>query len=250
MDLTVGQVARLAGVTVRTLHHYDTIGLVAPRARSEAGYRLYGREDVARLQEVLFLREFGFPLEEIAALVSGPGYDRRKALARQRTLLEQRADHTRRMIETIDATLRAEREGREMSNEEMLGVFGDFDPAAYQDEVAERWGDSDAYRQSARRTASYSKADWEAIRSEADRIYQAFAELMQAGTPAPEAAELVDEHRDHISRWFYHCTPEIHAGLGQMYLADARFTATFDATAEGLAAYLAEAIATRYQADR
>ena len=99
MDMTVGQVARMSGVTVRTLHHYDAIGLVAPATRSEAGYRLYGHEDVARLQEVLFFRELGFALDEIATIVSDPGYDRRRALERQRGLLEKRADHTLRMME-------------------------------------------------------------------------------------------------------------------------------------------------------
>ena len=97
--------------------------------------------------------------------------------------------------------------------------------------------------------AALFTVSWEAIRGESDEIYQAFAQLMTAGTPAtdPAAADLVDRHRDHISRWFYECTPQIHAGLGQMYVADARFTENFDATAKGLASYMSRAIAARYQ---
>ncbi len=247
--MTVGQVARLAGVTVRTLHHYDELGLVAPRERTPAGYRLYTHADLARLQEVLFFRELGLGLGEIAALISDPGYDRRQALAQHRARLEAEAGHLLDMIETIDRTLQAEREGQEMSAEEMLGVFGDFDPSEYEGEVQDRWGGTDAYRQSAQRTASYTKDDWVTIQAEAEDINQAFASLMAAATPAddPAAARVVDRHREHISRWFYDCTPEIHTGLGQMYVGDARFTETFDAVADGLAQYVSEAIAARYR---
>ena len=135
-----------------------------------------------------------------------------------------------------------------MSAEEMLGVFGDFDPADYEEEVRRRWGDTEAYRQSAHRTASYQKADWEAVRAEADEINRALAASMEAGTPVddPSVGRTVDRHREHIARWFYDCTPEIHAGLGRMYVADGRFAAHFDGVAEGLAEYLSAAIAARY----
>ena len=136
-----------------------------------------------------------------------------------------------------------------MTNEEMLDVFGDFNPAEYEAEAEERWGDSDAYRRSARRTASYSKADWLDIKGEAAEINAAFAELLGRGTPADsdEAATIVDRHRAHITTWFYDCSPEIHAGLGSMYVDDGRFAAHFEADAEGLARYVSEAIAARYR---
>ncbi|NNF09279.1 MAG: MerR family transcriptional regulator [Acidimicrobiia bacterium] len=249
MDLTVGQIARLAGVSVRTLHHYDELGLVQPAGRTPAGYRLYDRGGVRRLQEVLFFRELGFGLDEIRELMEEPEYQRRTALQRQRSLLEAQAHRTAAMIEAIERALDAEEEGEEMTDEELLGVFGDFDPAAYEQEAQERWGDTAQYRQSATRTAAYSADDWETISAEVGGIYQEFVQLLEAGVdPSDEtAAAAVDRHREHISRWYYECTPEIHAGLGHMYVADERFTRTIDATADGLAAYLSAAIAARYR---
>jgi hypothetical protein len=135
-----------------------------------------------------------------------------------------------------------------MTNEEMLDVFGDFDPAEHAAEAEERWGGTDAYRESVSRTAAYTKDDWITIRREADDINAGFLELMTAGDPADgqAAAALVDRHRAHISKWFYDCTPEIHEGLGQMYTADPRFQTNIDKAGAGLAAYLSDAIAARY----
>ena len=122
--------------------------------------------------------------------------------------------------------------------------------AEYEAEAKERWGDSDAYRESARRTAAHTKDDWTAIGREVDDIYAGLVELMTAGTSTDTAAvaTFVDRHRAHISRWFYDCTPEIHAGLGQMYASDPRFQENIDKAGEGLAVYLSEAIASRYAA--
>ena len=246
---TVGRIAHLAGLTVRTLHHYDEIGLVVPSRRSGAGYRLYGPGDVERLQEVLFFRELGFGLDEIKRIVTGPGYARLPALERQRKLLEIKAERILTMIEAVDGAVAAEREGTRMTNEDMLEVFGDFDPADYEDEVRERWGNTEAYRVSAQRTSRYTKQDWQQLGREAGEINEAFIALMDAGTPAdgPAAREVAERHRAHISKWFYECTPEIHAGLGQMYVSDPRFTENIDKAAPGLARYMAEAIAAAHR---
>ncbi|MCJ7725818.1 MAG: MerR family transcriptional regulator, partial [Acidimicrobiia bacterium] len=146
---TVGDISRLTGMSIRTLHHYDEIGLVVPGERSNAGYRLYGPSEVARLQEVLFFRELGFGLGEIKRMVDRPDYDRATALQRQRRLMETKAEHLLAMIDALDAAVEAGRHGTPMSNEDMLGVFGDFDPAEHQAEARERWGDTAAYRESA-----------------------------------------------------------------------------------------------------
>jgi MerR family transcriptional regulator, thiopeptide resistance regulator len=243
--LTVGSIARLAGVTVRTLHHYDAIGLVVPGGRTAAGYRRYGRAEVERLQEVLFSRELGFPLEQIKEIVERPGYHRAAALERHRALLERKAGRLRAMLGAVDAAIDAEKRGTTMTNEEMLEVFGDFDPSQYEEEVRQRWGNTDAYRESARRTKSYTKADWQQIGREGAEINDAFLALMAAGAP-PESAEaraVAERHRAHISRWFYDCSREIHRGLGQMYLADPRFTRNIDKAGPGLAQYMSAAIA-------
>lgn len=243
-ELTVGSLAELAGVTVRTLHHYDEIGLVVPSGRTESGYRMYSSDEVERLQEVLFYRELGFSLDAIKEVVSRPGYDRAAALEQQRYLLERKASHLFEMIEAVDRAIEAHRNGVKMSNEDVLEVFGGFDPAEHEEEAKERWGESDAYKQSAQRTAGYGKAEWQAIKDESEGIYRSFVELMAAGV-APDdtqAIEIAEQHRAHISRWFYDCSVEIHAGLGQLYVADVRFQENIDKHGEGLAAYMAAAI--------
>jgi MerR family transcriptional regulator, thiopeptide resistance regulator len=243
--LAVGAIARLSGVTVRTLHHYDAIGLVVPEARTAAGYRRYGRAEVERLQEVLFFRELGFSLEQIKEIVERPNYHRAAALERHRALLARKAGHLQAMLDAVDAAIEAEKRGTKMTSEEMLEVFGDFDPSQYAEEVEQRWGGTEAYRESARRTAAYRKADWEQIRRDGEEINAAFLALMAAGVPAdsPQARAVAERHRAHISKWFYDCSVEIHRGLGQMYVADPRFTRNIDKAGPGLAQYMSAAIA-------
>jgi len=245
--LTVGDIARLAGVTVRTLHHYDALGLVVPGERTDAGYRLYRRPDVERLQEVLFFRELGFSLEQIKEIVARPSYHRAAALERHRALLEHRVSHLQSMLAAVDAAIDAEKRGATMTNEELLEVFGDFDPSQYEEEVEQRWGNTAAYRESARRTKSYTKADWQQISREGVEINDAFLALMAAGVPAdsPQAQAVAESHRAHISKWFYECTPEIHRGLGRMYATDPRFAENIDKARPGLAAYMSAAIAAK-----
>lgn len=244
-ELTVGAVARLAGVTVRTLHHYDKIGLVEPAGRTDSGYRTYGAKELERLQEVLFFRELGFSLETIRDIIGRPSYSRAAALEQQRELLVMHADRLLTMVDAIDRAVLAETTGVKMSSEEMLEVFGDFDPAQYEEEAKERWGESDAFKQSVQRTSGYTKDDWVTIGAENDAINQSFLALMAADTPAddPAAMDVAEQHRAHITKWYYDCSMEIHAGLGQMYVADVRFKENIDKAGEGLAEYMSAAIA-------
>jgi DNA-binding transcriptional MerR regulator len=248
MGMTVGEVARLAGLTVRTLHHYDEIGLLVPAERTKAGYRLYRRIEVERLQEVLLFRELGFGLEAIREIVNRPGYDRTSALLRQRELLEAKVERLLEMIDAVDVVVESERQGMAMNSEEVLEVFDGYDPGEYEAEVRERWGETDGYQESVVRTATYTKQDWEQMGREADEIDAAFLALMEAGAPADgdAAIALAERHRSHISKWFYECPPEIHRGLGVMYVADSRFTANIDKAGEGLARYLSDAIAANH----
>ena len=248
---TVGEVAKLAHVSVRTLHHYDELGLLEPSERSEAGYRLYNAADLEALQQVLFYRELGFSLDQIRELMTDPAFDRREALRQQRKLLEKQRRRLDTMLGLIDRTLASLEGGLQMSKEEMFEVFGDFDPSEYQDEVEERWGDTEAYRESARRTSQYTKADWQRIKDESEAISASVAELMNAGVPAEDAraVEAAEQARLHIDRWFYPCSREMHAGLGEMYVADPRFTATFEKIRPGMARYLRDAIAANAARD-
>lgn len=245
MDMTVGELARLAGITVRTLHHYDELGLVSASERSGGGYRLYDAAAVDRLQEVLFFRELGFGLDDIRSIVNDPGYDRIAALARQRLLMEQKATRLQEIMGALDRAVEAERQGIVMDAEEKLEIFGNFDPAEHAFEAHERWGATDAYQESARRTASYTEDDWLRIRDENQQIYRLLLKQRAAGL-APEdpgAMDAAEAHRALISKWFYDCPVEMHAQLGRMYLADNRFKDNIDEAGEGLAEYLSAAIA-------
>jgi MerR family transcriptional regulator, thiopeptide resistance regulator len=240
---TVGEVAALAGVTVRTLHHYDRIGLLSPSARSASGYRLYAPADLDRLHQVLLYRELGFSLEDVADLLSDDA-DPEAHLRRQHRLLRDRLDRTQQMVAAVEKEMEARAMGTSLTPEEKFEVFGEFDPDQYEEEVQERWGETDAYAQSKRRTASYTKDDWVRIKAEGEDVEARFAAAMQAGVPAdsPQAMDIAEEHRQQISRNFYDCPPEMHAGLGRMYVEDERFTAHYEQIAPGLAQYVSTAV--------
>jgi DNA-binding transcriptional MerR regulator len=241
--LTVGALAALVGVTVRTLHHYDEIGLVRPSARSAAGYRHYTPADVTRLQHVVVYRRLGLPLEQIGALLDG---DEPVAahLLRQREAVAARLDELRDLVTAIDRALEKELTGMQLSPKEQKELFGDAFDESYAAEAEERWGDTDAWKQSQSRTARYSKADWERMKAEADQINADFVTALQQGEPAggEAAMDVAERHRAHISHWFYDCSPEMHRGLGEMYIADERFTKTYEDQAPGLAAYVRDAV--------
>jgi DNA-binding transcriptional MerR regulator len=237
-------VARLAGVTVRTLHHYDRIGLLSPSGRTATGYRVYGAHDLDRLHQVLVYRELGFPLEEVAALLDDAHTDPEAHLRRQHGLLRDRLERTRAVIAALEKEMEARQMGISLTPEEKFELFGEGYSEDYEREAEERWGETEAWAQSARRTSAYTKADWVAIKAEADDVQQRFATAMRAGSPADsaEAMAVAEDHRQHISRWFYDCPPAMHAGLGRMYVEDERFAATYEKVAPGLAQYVSTAV--------
>lgn len=244
-DYTVGRLAELAGVTVRTLHHYDEIGLVRPAGRTAAGYRLYQAADVERLQQVLLYRRLGFGLDEIAALVDDPAVDAVAHLRRQRELLRERGTAIEAIIAAIDSQLEARAMGMTLSPQEQLELFGtDKVGGEWADEAEQRWGETEAFQQSQRRTASYTKADWARLKAEADEGLRAFVDALRAGQPAtsPAAMELAERHRAFISRWFYDCGYPAHRGLARMYLSDERFSQLYENAATGLAQYVHDAV--------
>ncbi|WP_406075290.1 MerR family transcriptional regulator [Micromonospora sp. NBC_01638] len=244
MAYTVGQVAKVAGVTVRTLHHYDEIGLLSPSGRTSAGYRRYDDADLQRLQLVRYYRELGFPLEEITAIIDDPAADPAAHLRRQHELLTVRVKRLQEMVTAIEFALEASKLNIQLTPEERFEVFGDVDPEEHQAEAERRWGDTDAYRESNRRASRYSKDDWLRHKAENEDWGRRMVAVLASGVPAdsPEAMDLAEEHRQLISRWFYECPYEGHTGLADMYLADERFTAYYENIAPGLAAYLNEAI--------
>ena len=243
MAWTVGETARLAKVSVRTLHHYDEVGLLEPSGRTEAGYRLYTVNDLERLQQIMLFRELGFALPDIRSIVTDPGFDRAEALQAQRNLLAEKARRTQAAIDAIDLQLMEMEEGIPMTKEETSKMFGElfdgFDPAEYEDEVKERWGETDAYKQSAERTKRYTKADWEQIKAEMVVNDARLVALMESGVPSdsPEAMAAVEAKRLHISKWFYDLPLEFYATMASIWVNDPRFTKNIDKAKPGLAAY-------------
>jgi DNA-binding transcriptional MerR regulator len=244
MSHQVSTVAALAGVTVRTLHHYDEIGLLTPGERTSAGYRRYTDADLERLQQILYYRELGFPLEEIAAILDAPEADAPEHLRRQHRLLLSRIKRLQEMVTAIEFAMEAQKVGIQLTPEERFEVFGDFDPDQYAAEAEQRWGGTEAYAESARRTGRYTRADWQRFTAASEDWGRRFAAVMDSGAASDSQAamDLAEEHRTQISEWFYECSYEIHTGLADMYIADERFTATYEKIKPGMARFLHDAI--------
>jgi len=242
----VKEVAQIAGVSVRTLHHYDELGLLAPRARTSAGYRLYDDQDLLRLQQILIGRELGLPLEEIRRSLDDPKFDRKRALLGQREQLKQRAKQTDAMLRAVDAALALleapqNQEGNAM---DLKQIFDGFDHEQYEAEAEQRWGNTDAYKESMKRTKGYSKEDWQRCGAEQGGVYADAFKALQAGIApeSPEAMDIAERHRLTIDRWFYPCSYAMHCGLADMYEQDSRFAANIDKYGAGLTPFLSAAI--------
>ncbi len=234
---TVGAVAALTGVSVRTLHHYDHIGLVVPSVRTPAGYR---GADVERLHLVLVYRAVGLPLDEIATLLDVPDADVVAHLRRQHELLSEQADRLRNTVKAVEELMNAHRRGIQLSAEEQVEIFG---TAAHSEEYAaeasKRWGDTDAWQESQRRTAGFTREDWVRIKADADALLTALAAAKRSGVApgSPHADELAARHRASIEQ-FYECGDEMHRCLVQMYLTDERFQRYYDDVEPGLAQFV------------
>lgn len=243
MSYSVGRVADLAGVTVRTLHHYGRIGLLEPEDRSGAGYRLYSDADLDRLQHILFYRELGFSLDEISSILTDSGATTGAHLRKQHRLLNQRIDRLRTMIAAVEKEMEAHTMGIQLTPEEKFEIFGQNYSENYETEAQERWGETDAWKQSESRTATFSKQDWVRVKEQGDDLNRRLGAAKSAGV-APdsvEAMDLAEEHHGSIEV-FYDCPYAMHRGLGDMYLADQRFTRTYEDVTPGLAQWLRDAI--------
>ena len=242
-ELTVGQVAGLVGVSVRTLHHWDEIGLVVPSARSWAGYRLYGPDDVARIHRVLVYRETGMPLAEVARVLDDPDVDATAHLARQRDLLQARIAHLTRMLRAVDTMMERNSMGENLTPQQQAEILGaEWDPA-WQEEAEERWGDSDEWAQAAARKAAMTRQDWARVAEETEALETDLANAMREGVvPGSERANaLAERHRASIDRWF-DTTYAKQVLIARGYVANSRFTAYYDKREPGLAAWIKEII--------
>ncbi|MFE4569496.1 MerR family transcriptional regulator [Paenibacillus chitinolyticus] len=245
MVYKVKEVADLVGVSVRTLHHYDEIGLLVPDSVNAAGYRLYTDRNLERLQQILFFKEIGFALQEIKAMLESPDFDRKRALIGHKELLLRKKKRLEDIIETVDRTIASVEGGIPMRKEQLFESF-DRHPLEehkkkYAAEAREKYG-SETMDAVEKRAGSYTKEQWADIMGQSERVYAKAAAAMEAGPSSRMAQEAAAELRQWITGHFYDCTPEIFRGLGDLYVTDERFTANIDRHGAGLAAFLKEAM--------
>ncbi|MFD9893386.1 MerR family transcriptional regulator [Amycolatopsis sp. NPDC059027] len=241
--LTVGRTATLVGVSVKTLHHWDTIGLVRPSGRTWAGYRLYSADDVARLHRVLVYRELGFPLAEIGRILDDPDTDARAHLRRQRSELVARISRLEKMVGAVDRMLEASRTGMRLTPEQQVEIFGDDWQPSWVEEAEERWGESAQWAQYAERAAKLTPEDWQEVAATTRTLENDLGTAKRAGVApgSEEANALAERHRALLSGYF-DCTHSMQACLGRMFVADEGYTAHYDALAPGLTAWLRDVI--------
>lgn len=238
---SISEVAQLAGVSVRTLHHYDEIGLLVPSARSENGYRRYSDEDIRRLLSVIVFKQLGFSLDAIERLLDDPAIDRVKALEEQRSALSTQIVEKQAALRAIDAALEMERRGELTMTHD---IFNDDEKhRQFEAEAKERWGQTEAYKISMERAKDYTPEDWAKIKAEREGIAARLGALMAEGkSPSDDVVlDVVEEHRAHLERWFYPCSKAMHRGLGRMFADDPRFAANFEKIQPGLAVFVASA---------
>ena len=237
MKMQIKEFAEVTGVSVRTLHYYDEIGLLQPAEVDRfTGYRFYDEQSLLRMQEILFYRELDFSLKSIGEILSSPNYNKEMALKEQKKLLALKKERLERLISAIDHAVKGEN---------VMNAFDNHEFETYKAEAQERWGKTDAYREHAVKTKDYGKDKWNSLAADMDIMFGEFALCMKNGV-APDAEEsqsLVKKLQDHITENYYVCTKEILFGLGQMYVADERFKNNIDKHADGTAAFVGEALA-------
>ena len=241
MNMHIKEFAELTGVSVRTLHYYDEIGILKPSfVDKQNGYRYYNDDSIIKMQEILFYRELDFPLKEIRLILSSPDYDKKTALKEQKNLLTLKKDRLERLITALDSAMKGEKIA--------MNVFDNSEFSAkrneYAKEAKEKWSNTDAFRESEEKTKGYTEKKWNDINSAMNDIMAEFAKCKSDGfTPdSKEAQTLVKKWQDFITENYYKCTKEILAGLGEMYIADERFKANIDKHGSGTAQFMCDAI--------
>ena len=239
---TVGEVAERFSLTVRTLRHWEAQGLLAPTARSWSNYRLYSREDCVRVQRIVIYRATGMKLMDIKALLDC-GDSEIEHLKRQRESLLAHRRETDAMIDALDILLEDALNDKVLTVEEIGEILGEGDFAAHQSEAEDRYGDTDDWRESRERTASWQTADW---RDNAERFHDIESRMIDAirdgvAPDSEEAESLVEEHREALSE-FFPVTPTKHYIMSRGYIHDERFRAHYDSQYVGFAQWLADAI--------
>lgn len=242
MPHTVKKAAELSGVSVRTLHHYDHIGLLCPSESTEAGYRLYSDGDLARLQQVLFFRELGFELKRIKELLDEPGFDRLAALRSHRQLLAGMQGRLGQLLATCDKSIAAMEGGQTMAAQELFDGFDEEAQDRLQAEAKERWGHTEAWRQSQARMKGFTKEDVARLKADMKALWGGYAKVMHGPADGPEALAMAAEQHRFFEARFYDCPLAMYRNLATMYVEDERFHGNFETLSPGLTQFVRDAI--------
>lgn len=245
MKYTVNKLALASGVTARTLHHYDEIGLLQP-GRQNNGYRYFGEKDLLRLQQILIYRELDVPLATIKKILDDPEFDFERALEEHKKYLESEKGRLSKLVKTIDKTISKLQRGADMNANHMYGGLTKKQMEEYQKEAEERWGNTDAYKQSVTRVNAMGKAGLKKVFDESQGIVKELVALMDQDVASPEVQAVVAKHRSNISH-FYDVSDQIYEGLAHMYVDDPRFKDTYDKAVPGLATFLSRAMLASLQ---
>ena len=243
-DYSVSQLAKMACVSVRTLHHYDQIGLLKPTSRTSAGYRLYVERDLLRLQQILFFKELDLPLEEIRRILDDPAFDQLAALRHHRRMVEQEIERMTSLLLTIDKTMASLTEDEQempLTDEELYEGFSKEKIERWKREAREQY-DPALMAEANRRVSEMSKERWKAIQAEGDKVTRALAELMDRSPDAPEVQDLIAQHHAWVEH-FYTAPAELYRGLGEGYAQNPEFRAFYDKHRIGLADFMKDAMA-------
>ncbi|MFD7021518.1 MerR family transcriptional regulator [Promicromonospora sukumoe] len=241
--LTVGGAASVVGVTVRTLHHWDEVGLARPSQRTAGGHRLYDAADVARLHRVRLYRELGVPLGEIADLLGAAADDAEESLRRQRDQVREQIQRLERSVEALDRMIEARRSGVLLSPGDQAAIFGEQWRPEWTAQARDRWGDGEQWAQYAERAAERGPEDWRRITATVEALHADLAAACRAGVRpgSVEANDLAERHRASISTYF-DCTRPMQVCLGRSYVADPGFRSFYDGLAPGLTTWLRDVI--------
>jgi DNA-binding transcriptional MerR regulator len=239
MVYTVKQLAKLAGVSVRTLHYYDEIGLLKPTYIKDNGYRCYEEMELLKLEQILFFKELEFPLEHIIRIITAPNFNTLEVLVDQKKFLELKKARIVSMLKTIDITINSLKGGGKIMNGTIATTQDQIEE--YKKEAKKRWGDTEAYKQSVERTKHWTKEDYKRLTEDAKKFTQELADTMDKGFDSPEFQELISKHHKGIET-FYDCSPDMYRALAEMYVSDPRFKAYYDKFRPGLAKFMQKAI--------
>lgn len=237
--LKVKEVADLVGISVRTLHHYDEIGLLTPDKVTESGYRIYSNENLETLQQILFFKELGFPLKKIKEIINRPSFNRQEALELHHKILLEKRNRVDKMIATVEKTMMHLKGEIEMTNEEKFEGF-DFSHNPYEQEARERWGE-DTVDKANEKIKKMSKDEQNEFSENFNKIYRNLAALRHLPPESETAQEAIKEWYDFLNT-FGDYSLDAFKALGQMYVNDTRFTKNIDQFGEGLAEFMCEAM--------